>query len=91
MSKTLQDLKAAFAGESQANRVTRLCQASRERGYPQIARFWQSHPLKPSPTTTSASWVAGSTAQFTASQAELRSRTMYPEFIADAGGSEKRR
>ncbi|MCI0519153.1 MAG: rubrerythrin, partial [Chloroflexi bacterium] len=38
MTKTTEDLKAAFAGESQANRkYTYFAQKADEEGYPQVA------------------------------------------------------
>lgn len=43
MSKTLDDLQAAFAGESQANRkYTAFAQKADAEGYPQIARLFRA-------------------------------------------------
>src|SRR5574340_1496745 len=43
MSKTLEDLQAAFAGESQANRkYTAFAQKADAEGYPQIARLFRA-------------------------------------------------
>lgn len=43
MTKTIEDLKAAFAGESQANRrYTIFAQKAEEEGYPQIARLFRA-------------------------------------------------
>lgn len=43
MSKTLEDLQAAFAGESQANRkYTAYAQKAEAEGYPQIARLFRA-------------------------------------------------
>jgi rubrerythrin len=46
MGKTLEDLKAAFAGESQANRkYTAYAQKAEADGYPQIARLFRAAAL----------------------------------------------
>lgn len=43
MSKTLEDLQAAFAGESQANRkYTAFAQKADTEGYPQVARLFRA-------------------------------------------------
>ena len=43
MSKTIDDLKAAFAGESQANRkYLAFAQKADTEGYPQVARLFRA-------------------------------------------------
>jgi len=43
MSKSIEDLKAAFAGESQAGRrYTAFAQKADEEGYPQVARLFRA-------------------------------------------------
>ncbi len=91
MTKTQDDLMAAFAGESQANRkYLAFAKKAEEEGFPQIARLFRTvahaetiHALshfkvsgKVSSTAENLkSAIEGETYEFT---------TMYPDFIADA-------
>ncbi len=91
MSKTTENLKAAFAGESQANRkyLAFAAKADQE-GYPQIARLFRAaaeaetihahnhlRALKAIRSTKEnlQEAIAGETHEF---------KTMYPQMIADA-------
>jgi rubrerythrin len=93
MSKTLQDLKAAFAGESQANRryLAYARQADKE-GYPQIARLFRAVASAETVHAQNHFRIMGGVgstednlrAAITGENYEVA--TMYPEFIADAEG-----
>ncbi|NYE56606.1 rubrerythrin family protein [Carboxydothermus ferrireducens] len=92
--KTLENLMAAFAGESQANRkYLAFAKKAEEEGYPNIARLFRSaaeaetiHALKHlevagkigSTLENLKAAVAGETYEFT---------EMYPEFIKEAEAS----
>jgi len=91
MSKTMDDLKAAFAGEAQANRrYTAFAKKADEEGYPQVAKLFRAaahgetvHALShfkvmgeiKSTAENLKTAIAGETYEFT---------TMYPDFIKDA-------
>jgi rubrerythrin len=91
MSKTIEDLKAAFAGESQANRrYLAFAQKADQEGLPQIAKLFRAaahaetvHALN----HLRALDEIGSTAQNLQAAIEGENHevvSMYPEFIADA-------
>jgi rubrerythrin len=91
MTKTDENLKAAFAGESQANRLyLAFAKKAEEEGFPQIAMVFKAaaqsetvHALShlavmgqvKSTTDNLGTAVSGETYEF---------KKMYPEFIADA-------
>lgn len=91
MTKTDENLKAAFAGESQANRMyLAFAKKAEEEGFPQIAKLFKAaaesetvHALNHlrvmgqirSTAENLGTAVSGETYEF---------RKMYPEFIADA-------
>jgi rubrerythrin len=91
MTKTDENLKAAFAGESQANRrYLAFAKKAEEEGFPQIAKLFKAaaeaetvHALNhlrvlgqvKSTTDNLGTAVSGETYEFT---------KMYPEFITDA-------
>ena len=91
MEKSIQDLKAAFAGESQANRkYLAFAEKAEKDGYPQVARLFRAaaaaetvhahnhlRALKAIGATAAnlKEAIAGETAEF---------REMYPKMIADA-------
>ena len=91
MSKTTEDLKAAFAGESQANRkYLAFAQAAEKEGKPNLAKLFRAvaegetiHALKHfanlGEIKTSAENVKAALAGET-----YEIETMYPAFIADA-------
>ncbi|MGD0070600.1 MAG: rubrerythrin family protein [Candidatus Bathyarchaeia archaeon] len=91
MTKTDENLKAAFAGESQANRLyLAFAKKAEEEGFPQIAKLFKAaaeaetvHALNhlrvmgqvKSTTDNLGTAVSGETYEF---------KKMYPDFIADA-------
>ena len=91
MAKTFEDLKAAFAGESQANRkYTAFAKKADEEGFPQVARLFRAaahaetvHALNhframgevKTTTDNLKAAIAGENYEVT---------SMYPEFISDA-------
>ena len=91
MTKTDENLKAAFAGESQANRMyTAFAQKAQEEGFPQIAKLFKAaaeaetvHALNHlramgkvgSTTDNLGTAVSGETYEF---------KSMYPQMIEDA-------
>jgi rubrerythrin len=91
MTKTDENLKAAFAGESQANRLyLAFAKKAEEEGFPQVAKLFKAaaeaetvHALNhlqvlgqiKSTSDNLGTAVSGETYEF---------KTMYPEFIADA-------
>lgn len=91
MGNTMDDLKAAFAGESQANRkYTAFARKADAEGYPQVARLFRAaahgetvHALNhfkvmgeiKTTTENLKAAIAGETYEF---------ETMYPDFIKDA-------
>lgn len=91
MSKTVEDLKAAFAGESEANRkYLAFAQKAEEEGYHQVAKLFRAaahaetvHAMN----HLKAMGGIGATADNlkVAIQGEnYESVSMYPEFVADA-------
>jgi len=96
--KTIEDLKAAFAGESQANRrYLAYAKAAADEGYPQVAKLFRAvaaaetihahnHLRALGEIRTTAENIA------TAMEGEnYEVVTMYPEFIADAQAEEQAR
>ncbi|HEY4693052.1 MAG TPA: rubrerythrin family protein, partial [Bellilinea sp.] len=91
MGKTLDDLQAAFAGESQANRkYTAFAQKADAEGYPQIARLFRAaahaetvHALA---HLRAMEGVGGTLDNLKAAIGgeNYEVITMYPEFIKDA-------
>lgn len=97
MEKSIQDLKAAFAGESQANRkYLAFAEKAGKDGYPQVARLFRAaaaaetvhahnhlKALKAIGATADnlKEAIAGETAEF---------REMYPEMIAHAQAEDHR-
>ena len=91
MTKTDENLKAAFAGESQANRLyLAFAKKAEEEGFTQVAKLFKAaaesetvHALNhlqitgqvKSTTDNLGTAITGETYEF---------KTMYPEFIADA-------
>lgn len=98
MSKTLEDLKAAFAGESQANRkYTAYAQKAEAEGYPQIARLFRAvahaetvHALA---HLRAMEGVGGTLDNLKAAIAGENYEVveMYPGFIQDAESEEEKR
>ncbi len=91
MSKTMQDLMAAFAGESQANRkYLAFAKRADDEGFPQVARLFRAAAHAETVHALSHLRVAGvvkSTSENLKSAVEGESyefTKMYPEFIADA-------
>ena len=91
MSKTLDDLMAAFAGESQANRrYLAFAKKADEEGYPQVAKLFRAaahaetiHALN----HLAAAGKIGATAENLQEAIEgenYESVSMYPAFVADA-------
>lgn len=98
MSKSIEDLKAAFAGESQANRkYLAFAEKAEKEGYPQIARLFRAaaaaetvhahaHLRAMDGVGTTAenlkAAIAGESYEFV---------SMYPEFIKDAEAEDNKR
>ena len=91
MSKTVDNLKAAFAGESQANRrYTAFAKKADDEGYPQVAKLFRAAAAAETVHALSHFKVLGeikSTAENL--QAAIGGEnyevvSMYPEFIQDA-------
>ena len=91
MSKSESDLKAAFAGESQANRrYLAFAKKAEEEGFPQIAKLFRAvaeaetvHAL----THFKTMGGIGSTAEnlkVAIAGENYEVNTMYPDFMADA-------
>ena len=91
MSKSSDDLKAAFAGESQANRkYLAFAKKADEEGYPQVARLFRAaaaaetvHALTHFRTLGEIKSTAENL-QVAVAGENYEAATMYPEFIADA-------
>jgi rubrerythrin len=91
MSKTIENLKAAFAGESQANRkyLAFAKQADKE-GYPEIARLFRAVALAETVHAHNHLRILGGIGETVENLRAAMSGesyeivTMYPEFIADA-------
>lgn len=98
MSKSIEDLKAAFAGESQANRkYLAFAEKAEKEGYPQVARLFRAaaaaetvhahaHLRAMDGVGTTAenlkAAIAGESYEFV---------SMYPEFIKDAEAEDNKR
>jgi rubrerythrin len=92
MSKTTDDLKAAFAGESQANRkYLAFAKKADEEGYPQAARLFRAAAHA---ETVHALNHLGALGEIKTTAENLQAAiggenyevvSMYPEFIAHAG------
>ena len=91
MTKSLEDLKAAFAGESQANRkYLAFAQKAMQEGYPQVSRLFRA--AAEAETVHAHSHLRamdgiGSTAdnlKEAVSGENYEATIMYPEFIKDA-------
>lgn len=98
MSQTIEDLKAAFAGESQANRrYLAFAKKADEEGYPQIARLFRAVAAAETVHALSHFRIIGgvnATAENlkTAIAGEnYEHTTMYPEFLADAEKEENKK
>jgi rubrerythrin len=91
MSKSIDHLKAAFAGESQANRrYTAFAKKADEDGYPQVAKLFRAAAAAETVHALSHFKALGeikSTAenlQAAIAGENYEAVTMYPEFIQDA-------
>lgn len=98
MTKTLENLKVAFAGESQANRkYTAFAKKAEEEGFPQVARLFRAaahaetiHALNhlkamgevKSTVENLKTAIAGENYEVT---------SMYPSFISDAENEEEKK
>jgi rubrerythrin len=98
MSKTIDDLKAAFAGESQANRrYLAFARKAEQEGYPQVARLFRAAAAAEtvhahahlraldeikSTTENLKAAIGGENYEVT---------SMYPEFIKDAEAENNKR
>jgi rubrerythrin len=98
MSKTIDDLKAAFAGESQANRrYLAFAKKAEEEGYPQVAKLFRAAAHAETTHALNHLKALGeikSTAENL--QAAINGEnyevvSMYPEFIEDAKAEEVKR
>jgi rubrerythrin len=91
MSKTVDDLKAAFAGESQANRrYLAFAKKAEDEGYPQAARLFRAaaaaetvHALAHLRVLDEVKSTAENI-QAAIGGEHYEAATMYPDFIADA-------
>lgn len=91
MSKTMEDLKAAFAGESQANRkYTAFARQADAAGHPQVAKLFRAAAAAETVHALNHFKAMGEI-KSTAENLEAAIGgenyevvTMYPEFIADA-------
>lgn len=91
MPKTIEDLKAAFAGESQANRkYTAYARQAEAAGHPQVAKLFRAAAAAETVHAINHFRALGaikSTAENLEAAIEGETYevvTMYPEFIADA-------
>ncbi len=95
MSKTIEGLKAAFAGESQANRrYTIFAQKADAEGYPQVARLFRAaaaaeaiHAMNHLRALAGVKSTAENL-QVAIDGENYEVVTMYPEFIQDAEAEE---
>lgn len=98
MSKTMEDLQAAFAGESQANRkYTAFAQKAEADGYPQIARLFRAaahgetiHALSHFRVMGEIKTTAENLEKAIAGE-NYEVVTMYPEFKQDAEAENNQR
>jgi len=91
MSKVIEDLKAAFAGESQANRrYTSFAKKAEEEGLPQVAKLFRAAALSEANHAANHLRALGdvkTTAeniQAAIGGENYEVMSMYPEFIQDA-------
>jgi rubrerythrin len=98
MSKTKEDLKAAFAGESQANhKYTNFAQKADEEGYSQVAKLFRAAATAEAIHAANHLKALGaikSTAEnLEASIAgeNYETSNMYPEFIKDAQDEQEKK
>lgn len=98
MTKTLDNLKAAFAGESQANRkYTAFARRADQEGYPQIARLFRAaahaetvHALNHFRAMDEVKATSDNLKTAIAGE-NYEVVTMYPEFIVDAEAEGEKR
>jgi rubrerythrin len=95
MSKAIEDLKAAFAGESQANRkYLAFAKKADEDGYPQIAKLFRAAAAAETVHANNHLRALGgiqSTSenlQAAVDGENYEAVTMYPEFVKDAEAEE---
>jgi rubrerythrin len=91
MTKTKENLKAAFAGESQANRkYLAFAKKAEDEGYPQVAKLFRAAAAAETVHAHNHLRIMGgikSTAENLQEAVEGETyefKTMYPEFLADA-------
>ena len=91
MSKSIDDLKAAFAGESQANRrYLAFARKADDEGYPQVARLFRAAAAAETVHALNHLRASGEVKSTTENlQAAIggehyEATVMYPDFIADA-------
>jgi rubrerythrin len=91
MTKSMDDLKAAFAGESQANRkYTAFARKADQEGYPQVAKLFRAAAHAETVHALSHFNVLGGVSETAANlQAAIDGEhyeavEMYPEFLKDA-------
>jgi len=91
MSKSVENLKAAFAGESQANRkYTAFSRKADEQGHPQVAKLFRAAAAAETVHALSHFKVLGGVADTGANVEaaiageDFEVETMYPEFIQTA-------
>jgi rubrerythrin len=91
MSKSMEDLQAAFAGESQANRkYLAFAEKADREGFPQAAKLFRAaaaaetiHAMSHLRTMGGIQTTAENLAEAAAGE-KYESTTMYPEFLKDA-------
>jgi rubrerythrin len=91
MSKSMEDLQAAFAGESQANRkYLAFAEKADREGFPQAAKLFRAaaaaetiHAMSHLRTMGGIKTTAENLAEAAAGE-KYESTTMYPEFLKDA-------
>jgi len=98
MSKTIEDLKAAFAGESQANRkYLAFAKKADDDGFPQIAKLFRAVAAAETVHAHSHFRALGEVKSTSENlEAAIAGEnyevtTMYPEFLADAEKEEMKR
>ena len=98
MSKTINDLKEAFAGESQANRrYLAYAKKAADEGYPQVAKLFRAVAAAETAHAHNHFRILGgvnSTAENlkdAIAGENYEVVTMYPEFIADAEAEEEKK
>ena len=98
MSKTIEDLKAAFAGESQANRkYLAFARQAEEDGYPQVAKLFRAVAAAETVHAHKHLKILG---EIRSTEENLRNAmegenyevtSMYPEFMKDAEAEENKK